>query len=129
MPSPCLDPDKSPYEKMMEAIEFAEHNRALVDQLIINEIPKMRREQELRRAHDRRMSPATEWELGVYAEMALADVPAFKNAVASERWGWRLALLYGQQCGIQEQVIGNSLLRQLINEISELRAEARRRAT
>lgn len=121
MPSPCLDPDKSPYEKMLEAIEFAETARAQVDDLIAEKIPHVERDQYVKRRHTGQ-SPATQAELALIAEIQLADVSAFRNAVVNERWGWRLALMYGQQVAIQEQVIGNALLRQLTTQLGELLA-------
>lgn len=116
MGSPCLDPAKTFYQKLLEAVAFSEVNRADADEVIASYRPEV--ERDVRRRHKLSdMAPPSEREITVATELrAMAD-SAFKNAMENERWGWRLALMYAAVVQVDEQFETRRLLRELLAEL------------
>lgn len=120
--SPCLAVDRSPYEKMLEAIEFSEVNRADADALIATHHSPQ--ERALRqRAREAGAPMPNERQVWQAAEIRAGSDPQFTNAQANERWGWRLATMYGTQTLVQLTLVSHDLLSTLVAEVRELRRE------
>ena len=120
--SPCLDAMKTAYEKMTEAIEFAEYNRADADQILEIDRPQVTRYMIQRHKEAGRAAPSVR-ELDIATEKRAEERTEFKTALSNERWGWRLATMYGIEALVAQELGTHSLLRELISEVRALRAD------
>jgi hypothetical protein len=125
MGTPCLDPDATPYEKLDEAIEFSEVNRARLSAVVAEAVEPMRHKLITQR-RDNHMQPPTDYEVEVLAELSVQNTPRYKAALANERWGWRMATMYGAQTATVDAEATQQLLRELIAEVRGLRTDLRR---
>lgn len=124
--SPCLDPDAGPYEKMREAIRFSEDNRQLADDIVASHRPQV--ELDMRQRHrESGMHPPTDATITTATNIRAGQNPAFADAIANERWGWRLTTMYAAEQSLRDTAVTQGLLRDLVQEIRGLRAELARR--
>jgi hypothetical protein len=120
--SPCLDATKTAYEKMTEAITFAEVNRADVDQILQLDRPTVTRDLIQRHREAGRAAPTVR-EIDIATEKRAEERSEFKTALSNERWGWRLATMYALEALVAQELGTHSLLRELIAEVRALRAD------
>jgi hypothetical protein len=102
---------------MLEAIKFAEANRG--DVLRLSRPIRDRVERQLGRTYRvRRASPPTKREVDVAADVAAVRDAYVRLAIANERWGGRLTVMYGVAELVAQQHVTNHLLGELINALN-----------